>query len=217
MTKTKAIRIPGKERPAAAQSRIQRPLTTEPHHRNAGKNRKPSDSRPASQTVEGLDHRFLRSQPRVLGPGSLRKARPRRSNTTLTCISNPPTSDAALNHVLIGPDSSDGPTVTAYYLRQGSHRMGNRLAAGDRVRVSDDFFWAKGATGTVSAPPDAVTAISGPWDGALTRQEKSALGTNTVYWVWFDEPQFDADGDGPYRGGSIWEDALAIWKESSGS
>jgi len=78
------------------------------------------------------------------------------------------------------------------------------------VRVSDDFFWAKGATGTISAPPDAVTSLSGPWDSGLTRREVSALGTRTVYWVWFDEPQFDADGDGPYSGGQISEGALCL-------
>src|ERR1700761_6734438 len=80
MTGTKAIRMPGKERPAASQIRIQRPPTTEPHHRNLGGNTKPSTVQHASQTAEGLDRRFLRSQPRVLGPGSLRKARPRRSD-----------------------------------------------------------------------------------------------------------------------------------------
>lgn len=80
MTRTKTLRRPGKERPAASQSRIQWPPTTEPHHRNAGKNTKPSAVQPASQTAEGLECRFLRSQPRVLGPGSLRKARPRRSD-----------------------------------------------------------------------------------------------------------------------------------------
>jgi len=85
-----------------------------------------------------------------------------------------------------------------------------RFSAGDRVRVAGDFFWAKGAIGTVSSPPDAVTTISGPWDEGLTRREVSALGTNTVYWVWFDEPQHDADGDGPYRGGQIWESALTL-------
>jgi len=57
-----------------------------------------------------------------------------------------------------------------------------RFSAGDRVRVAGDFFWARGATGTVSAPPDAVTTISGPWDEGLARREVSALGTNTVYW-----------------------------------
>ena len=70
----------------------------------------------------------------------------------------------------------------------------------DRVLVSQEFFWAKGATGVVSAPPPEVVSISEPWDDDLTRQEISALGENTVYWVWFDEPQKDADGDGPFRG-----------------
>ena len=88
--------------------------------------------------------------------------------------------------------------------------MKARFSAGDRIRVSYDFFWAKGARGTISRPPDEVTAISGEWDGGLTRRETSALGTNTVYWVWFDEPQHDADGDGPYRGGQIWESALTL-------
>ena len=83
-TKTKAIRMPGKERPAASRLVIQKPPTTEPHHRNYGKNTKPSASQPIGQTAEGLDYRFLRSQPRVIGPGSLRKARPRRSNSNLT-------------------------------------------------------------------------------------------------------------------------------------
>jgi len=55
-----------------------------------------------------------------------------------------------------------------------------------------------------------VIALSGPWDNNLTRIERSALGEATVYWVWFDEPQFDADGDGPFRGGQIHEDALAL-------
>jgi hypothetical protein len=82
--KTNAIWMPGKERPAASRLVIQRPPTTEPHLRNAGKNTKPSDGQLLSQTAEGLDYRFLRSQPRVIGPGSLRKARPRRSEYNAT-------------------------------------------------------------------------------------------------------------------------------------
>ena len=82
------------------------------------------------------------------------------------------------------------------------------FAPGDKVRVSEDFFWAKGATGAISTPPGEITALSGPWDGDISRQETSSLGVNTVYWVWFDEPQLDTDGDGPYRAGSIWESAL---------
>jgi hypothetical protein len=84
------------------------------------------------------------------------------------------------------------------------------FAAGDRVFISPDFFWAKGATGTISAPPPEVTQLSGPWDGDLTRIERSTLGEAIVYWVWFDEPQRDADGDGPYRGGCIHEKAMVL-------
>jgi hypothetical protein len=82
--KTNAIRMPGKERPAASRLVIQKPPTTEPHHRNTGKDTKPSAGQPSRLTAEGLGYRFLRSQPRVIGPGSLRKARPRQSeyNTT---------------------------------------------------------------------------------------------------------------------------------------
>lgn len=87
--------------------------------------------------------------------------------------------------------------------------MKTRFEAGERVRVADDFFWARGATGTISSPPPEVVTLSGSWEGGLTTEEKSALGTHVVYWVWFDEPQIDADGDGPYRGGCIWESALS--------
>lgn len=85
----------------------------------------------------------------------------------------------------------------------------------DRVRVSSNFFWTKGALGTIAVPPPQVLAISEPWPDGLTWQEKSALGVATVYWVWFDEPQFDADGDGPYRGGQIREDAMALISHSA--
>src|ERR1700693_4956858 len=75
--KTKGIRMPGKERPAASRLGIQGPPTPEHHRRNTGRNTNPSDSQPIGPTAEGLDYRFLRSQPRVIGHGPLRKARPR--------------------------------------------------------------------------------------------------------------------------------------------
>ena len=52
--KTKAIRMPGKERPAASRLVIQKPLPTEPHLRNTGKDTKPSAGQPIRQTAEGL-------------------------------------------------------------------------------------------------------------------------------------------------------------------
>jgi hypothetical protein len=79
--KSKTKRMPGKERPAASRLGIQGPPTPEPHPRNTSRNKKPSDSQPTGPTAEGLDYRFLRSQPRVIGHGSLRKARPRQSDT----------------------------------------------------------------------------------------------------------------------------------------
>jgi hypothetical protein len=82
--------------------------------------------------------------------------------------------------------------------------MAKSFSDGDRVIVSPDFFWARGATGTVRKPLAEVIQIGGAWKG-LTRIEHSALGENTVYWVEFDAPQLDADGDGPYRAGCIHE------------
>jgi hypothetical protein len=90
-----------------------------------------------------------------------------------------------------------------------------KFLAGDRIAVSSDFFWAKNATGIVSEPPPEVASLSGPWHNNLTRIESSALGEATVYWVWFDEPQMDADGDGPYKGGCIHEDALLLISRTS--
>jgi hypothetical protein len=91
--------------------------------------------------------------------------------------------------------------------------VGERLFNGCRVLVSPDFSWAKGARGTISLPPREVIALSGPWPGGLTREEVSFRGTHTVYWVTFDEPQLDADGDGPFKGGQIWESALTVLPE----
>jgi hypothetical protein len=48
--------------------------------RISAKTRNPPPASPFGQTAEGLDYRFLRSQPRVIGPGSLRRARPRQSD-----------------------------------------------------------------------------------------------------------------------------------------
>jgi len=78
--KTNAIRNAGQKTPGGVATRIQRPPTTEPHQKNLCRNTKPSAGSPVRETAEGLDYRFLRSQPRVIGPGSLRRARPRQSD-----------------------------------------------------------------------------------------------------------------------------------------
>jgi len=55
--KTKAIWMPGKERPAASRLVIQRPLPAEPHPRNTGKDTKPSVGQPIGkpQRVSNTD------------------------------------------------------------------------------------------------------------------------------------------------------------------
>jgi hypothetical protein len=47
--KTKAIRMPGKERPASSRLGIQRPPTTKPHQKNLCRNTKPSAGQPIGQ------------------------------------------------------------------------------------------------------------------------------------------------------------------------
>ena len=79
MIKNKAMRMPDKERPAASQLVIQKPPTTKLHPRNLAKNTKPSADQLIKPIAEGLEYRFLRSQPRLLGSGSLHRARPRQS------------------------------------------------------------------------------------------------------------------------------------------
>jgi hypothetical protein len=82
--KSKSDMDAGQRTPGGVATRIQKPPTTEPHHRNLAETRNPPPASPSGQTAEGLDYRFLRSQPRVIGPGSLRKARPRQSDYNLT-------------------------------------------------------------------------------------------------------------------------------------
>ena len=84
MTKAQCEKDAGQKRPASSRLVIQRPPTTNLHQKNLCRNTKPSAGPPIRQTAEGLDYRFLRSQPRVIGPGSLCKARPRQSDTTIT-------------------------------------------------------------------------------------------------------------------------------------
>jgi len=87
-----------------------------------------------------------------------------------------------------------------------------RFQEGDRIRIAASYHWAQGATGTISVPPEFV---QGPeaghaWQG-LTCSWKSPIGKiYTHYWVCFDEPQYDADGDGPYKEGGIDEEAIEL-------
>jgi hypothetical protein len=82
------------------------------------------------------------------------------------------------------------------------------LRPGDRVTVSPDYHWAKGATGVVATiPPEAAGPLG--WTEDHRREVPTRRGVNVIHWVEFDEPQMDGDGDGPYHAAEIRADALA--------
>ncbi len=73
---------------------------------------------------------------------------------------------------------------------------------GDRVEVSASHHWARGAVGTIVQPPSPVRALSAGHVG-IARSGPTRKGRASFYWVAFDQPQVDADGDGPYDAGEI--------------
>lgn len=86
-----------------------------------------------------------------------------------------------------------------------------KFEIGDKVRISDEYHWARGATGSVEPPPESAKALAAdggePWDG-WHRFVIGVQGGIEFFWVVFDEPQIDADGDGPYQGGEIHADMM---------
>ena len=82
------------------------------------------------------------------------------------------------------------------------------FSIGDRVKISDSYHWAPGVLATVAEPPTPVANLADGWHGPW-RQVTSLRGPLTFYWVQFDVPQIDADGDGPYAGAEIDADYLA--------
>jgi hypothetical protein len=84
------------------------------------------------------------------------------------------------------------------------------LQVGDRIRVSENYHWAKGALGIISDPPDFAKQLAdndSVWHG-IRHLVKGSHGVIEFVWVWFDEPQIDSDGDGPYKGAEIPIDAI---------
>lgn len=80
--------------------------------------------------------------------------------------------------------------------------MDKDFVIGDRVCISEQYHWAQGISGTIAEPPDAVVSMVNDWQGPW-RIVEALRGPLRFYWVEFDEPQTDADGDGPYFGAEI--------------
>ena len=82
---------------------------------------------------------------------------------------------------------------------------------GTRVEVDEIPLWPKKCKGTVSVIPAFIrdlTEDSSFVMGDCWRLIKTDYGYKRQYYVEFDEPQYDYDGDGPYSGSEILEGFL---------
>lgn len=68
------------------------------------------------------------------------------------------------------------------------------LTIGARVRVRRDPEYGPGPW--PEEPTGAV--IASPMDGSAVSYVETVRGAEPQYWLLFDAPQYDADGDGPY-------------------
>jgi hypothetical protein len=75
--------------------------------------------------------------------------------------------------------------------------MDEIFTVGSWVKISENYHWAKNATGEIAQQPNFIVEMSEGWKGNV-REVESLQGILSFYWVKFDEPQIDADGDGPY-------------------
>jgi len=87
--------------------------------------------------------------------------------------------------------------------------MAKEFLIGDRVRISENHHWAKRALAIVAEPPAAVAEMVNGWEGAW-RTVEAVKGPLRFYWVEFEQPQRDADGDGPYGGAEIDSEYLLL-------
>ena len=73
------------------------------------------------------------------------------------------------------------------------------LALGTRVCVRRDPEYGPGPW-----PDEPIGSIvASPLDGMSFRWVDTVRGPEIQYWVLFDQPQMDADGDGPYTSGEV--------------
>jgi hypothetical protein len=79
------------------------------------------------------------------------------------------------------------------------------LKDGDRVQILAHWNWPQVCTGRITSPPQVASDLvegGESWLGCR-RFVRGRKGPIEFYWVSFDEPQKDGDGDGPYRAGEV--------------
>ena len=82
---------------------------------------------------------------------------------------------------------------------------------GEKVRVCGYQGFELGITGTIDCPPK-VSILSEEFGENYFRKLTTLKGEKIFVWVVFDNPQYDADGDGPYSEAEIDTDNLEIIK-----
>ena len=88
----------------------------------------------------------------------------------------------------------------------------HQFEPGDRVRVRGDAEFPDGITGTICLPESSFQLSNEDgslrtWDGAQLTID-TEKGRRLFYFVKFDEPHDDGNGDGPYSGSEILADHL---------
>lgn len=86
--------------------------------------------------------------------------------------------------------------------------MKQRFQNGSRVRVDEESGWFGGPVGTIRTWRGAVGVLLTRLGENLDEQQLARV-VNTVdgpelsYWIRFDSPQLDAEGDGPYESAEV--------------
>ena len=73
--------------------------------------------------------------------------------------------------------------------------MEAKFKQNDLVSVSSEGGWRHSIEGVICSDPEPIELVSGK---------------SYQYWVSFNSPQYDIDGDGPYRKGQILEEYLSV-------
>jgi hypothetical protein len=92
--------------------------------------------------------------------------------------------------------------------------MNKHFTVGDLIQISKDYHWAGSATGEIIKTPDYILEIATGWENNM-REVKALHGILYFYWVKFDEPQIDADGDGPYGQAEIDSNFMTLFPKNN--
>ncbi|HEY0047843.1 MAG TPA: hypothetical protein VGB68_01055 [Pyrinomonadaceae bacterium] len=85
----------------------------------------------------------------------------------------------------------------------------NVFTVGRKVRIRGECGFAGGVVGMIAYPPK-VSVLAEDFGDNYFRKVQTLKGEKAFVWVVFDEPQFDADEDGPYGEAEIDADNLEI-------